>query len=786
MKAATKIRLNSKTHSVRASQAVLQYGVGAMVDFPSQTLMTAAPEFWEQEVRKVHDERLEKALGVDWFGMPAGEEGGKSKNGISYARFPEWYFCPKCRKFQPLKKWIEERGRKAKANDSDPDMVRSLRCPADNQELVVARIITICEHGHIDDFPWIKWVHRMNISGPVKICEKPDLRFMTSPVASEGLEGLTIKCEACKARTTLNHAFDKDEFVRLDADERVRFGYSFECTGRHPWKNTAEKCGLYPKVQQRGSSSVYFPVIASSLVIPPYSAKLTAEIENSRAFETCRIQMETIFKCSMTQDNREIHEREILKSAAHDISMEIGCPNEGQVLEILERKRTGEENMDFDTAGLRYRAEEYDALSGRTVLEMKEYDDFVREDTDISEYGIPFVKSISLIHKIREVQALLGFSRINPFQASAIKDGSLNFVSVKEPETRWYPGYNVYGEGIFIEFNEDAINVWRNKNMALRERVTLLQRNYDDSFISRGNPRTLTEKLLLLHTVSHLLIKELSFECGYSIASLKERLYCGELADGKAMSGILIYTASGDSEGTLGGLVRQGYADTFPGIYRKAIQSALTCSNDPVCSLSEGQGRDSLNLAACYSCCLLPETSCEEYNVFLDRGVVIGTVKNRGLGFFHDQVYGVRRLTFGEKPNMQEISDQKKVSQLIVTKAGTDLSEEDYCVIWKSMEMLTDTPEEIEMLEYLLSEENMDLKEKPYRDTEFVIVGDDNFYVCSLWWRNTEMMYFSSELKEDYDAACRAGYSALYGAGANPQKTAEELKERLKHGNNDT
>ena len=91
-----KIRLNVTSHSVRASQAVLQYGVGAMVDFPSQTLMTAAPEYWNDQIVRIHDERLEKSLGVRYFGMPAG---GKNRDGIAYARFPEWYFCPKCRRF---------------------------------------------------------------------------------------------------------------------------------------------------------------------------------------------------------------------------------------------------------------------------------------------------------------------------------------------------------------------------------------------------------------------------------------------------------------------------------------------------------------------------------------------------------------------------------------------------------------------------------------------------------------------------------------------------------------
>lgn len=142
----------------------------------------------------------------------------------------------------------------------------------------------------------------------------------------------------------------------------------------------------------------------------------------------------------------------------------------------------------------------------------------------------------------------------------------------------------------------------------------------------------------MLHTVSHLLISLLSFECGYSIASLSELLYCSEESDGKNMAGIFIYTASGDSEGTLGGSVRQGRPDAFLQILKKAIAHAQTCSNDPVCIMSKGQGRDSLNLAACHVCGLLPETCCEERNAFLDRGLAIGTYDNKAIVFWRDML----------------------------------------------------------------------------------------------------------------------------------------------------
>ena len=247
-------------------------------------------------------------------------------------------------------------------------------------------------------------------------------------------------------------------------------------------------------------------------------------------------------------------------------------------------------------------------------------------------YDLPHIKSVSLVNKIRVVHALTGFSRISPVSNM---NGS-GFVSIKEQETRWYPAYEVRGEGIFIEFSQEDIEKWVENNRAISQRTQKIKSNYDNSFIKSDSPNKITPKFVMLHTLSHLLITQLSFECGYNVASLSERIYCSEKEDGKVMAGILIYTASGDSEGTLGGLVRQGRPDSFPQIFKKAINSAKICSNDPICIMSKGQGRDSLNLAACHTCALLPETCCEEKNVFLDRGMIIGTFEEKNIGFWND------------------------------------------------------------------------------------------------------------------------------------------------------
>lgn len=607
-----KVDLDKITYSVRAAQAVLQYGVGAMVDFPDQTLVTAAPEYWNGK-SKIFDDRFAKALGVDYFALPTN---------IAYSRFPEWYFCPKCRKFQPLKKWLAEyrKTAKQKSLEYDEHMIRHMQCPSCHQDLVVARIVTVCEEGHLNDFPWIEWVHAKSKK---QICGSPELKFKTGASGTEGLEGLSVSCN-CGANATLRGAFDKDCFKRMDEENSTNL---FTCPGNHPFQHTTDRCHHYPRTVQRGASSVYFPVVHSSLVIPPYADKLNAKIEASNAFGDCI----TIIDDEDPEDRIDTIKKKLSKWV-EKISLEIGAlPTE--VEKILVRKWLDSSQDITDVTSIQYRIDEYQALSGEVLPpDGSMLGDFSREEMDIAAYHLPHIKSISLIDKVRVVNALIGFSRIK----SAMTREDYGFVDVKRSETRWYPAYEVRGEGIFIEFMQDEIDQWIAGTPSVLERTKLINDSYAASFIGQNHPREITPKFIMLHTLAHLLITQLSFECGYSIASLSERLYCAEEENGKRMAGIFIYTASGDSEGTLGGLVRQGRPDAFPRIIKKAIANAKTCSNDPVCIMSRGQGRDSLNLAACHACGLLPETCCEERNAFLDRGLIVGVYGDEKVGFWKD------------------------------------------------------------------------------------------------------------------------------------------------------
>ncbi len=652
--------LNKDTHSVRASQIVIQYGVGAMLDFPDQTLMTAAPEYWSEATEIIQDERLENILGVDCFKIPAGADTIQGKQGVSYVRFPEWYFCPKCRKFQPISKWVKE-FQNHSINNEDLYMIKNLKCTKCNKNLVVARIITCCEKGHISDFPWIEWVHYNNTFGKKEICNNPTLKIYTGNTSSEGLEGIRVKCLNCNASASLRGAFDKEIFKELD--EKLGLN-EFKCKGLHPWrKREKEECNEYPRTMQRGSSSVYFPVTYSSIVIPQFSTRLSEKIIDSISFKRAQ---EIILDIPI--ENRKEMLPIMIEKWISNIVNEVGL-NREDVKKFLNNKWIINEEEEKDLDKMRYKFEEYDALLG-DINDGEPSRDFVVEKMNVEKYRFEFISNVSLVHKIREVQALLGFTRLKPYEVNENTNNEA-YVNIKEKNTRWYPAYEVRGEGIFLEIDNNLIENWVHESPQVLTRVDDLNLNYNTSYYGEMKPRIVTPKFILLHTLSHLLIKELSFESGYSVASIKERIYCSDEVSGKAMSGILLYTASGDSEGTLGGLVRQGRSDVLTKVLKKALNNALICSNDPVCILSKGQGRDSLNLAACHSCSLLPETSCEEFNIFLDRGLLIGTFNNRELGFFRNLLFGIENWKTNKKEIKSVINNKK---QFVLSDVGTKLN----------------------------------------------------------------------------------------------------------------
>jgi hypothetical protein len=222
--------------------------------------------------------------------------------------------------------------------------------------------------------------------------------------------------------------------------------------------------------------------------------------------------------------------------------------------------------------------------------------------------------SVVLVHRLREIRALHGFRRYD--LGADLVDVNLG------PRGRdaWLPAVESFGEGVLLTLNEQRLAVWE-QLPEVQRRVQIMERRRRDSLLASRFGETFP-RMVLLHTLSHLLMRQLSYSCGYSAASLRERVYAN--AEQHQQAGILIYTAAGDSEGTLGGLVRQGETPRLLRTLYETLQSAAWCSNDPLCRESRGQGLGSLNLAACHGCCLVSETSCERSNLLLDRALVVG------------------------------------------------------------------------------------------------------------------------------------------------------------------
>lgn len=725
--------------------------------------MTAKPESWENTAC-IHDERLEKNLNVTHF---RGFNTDREYPIVSYVRFPRWYFCPKCRTFCDIDEWKKkyESGASKQQKERDPDMVHKLWCTKCHVPLVVSRIVSICPKGHIDDFPWVKWVHAKSKK---PLCGNKALTISTGNGSTDGLEGISIRC-GCGAFSSLKGAFGKtstgnNAFEELD--EKTNGIYNFKCAGFHPWKNRHDKCNEYPVAAQRGSSAVYFPYIVSSIVIPPYSSIITRRIDESRHFETffetVKNTIENGRDFGASDDMIAAKVNKTIAEYSEKIANETGL-NQDTVSKVLKRKL--EDNKSDDDSNLKYRYEEYTALNGTEVLKTGSDDDFIREDTDITKYNLPYIKNISLIHRVREVRVLKGFTRCEPLEKNLDSKDSEKIVDIKPEGENWYPAYEVRGEGIFIEFDDNAIKMWMKNNPVVMERADAMNNKFRQSFFGRNSTKHVTAKFMLLHTISHLIIKEMSFSCGYNIASLQERLYCAEKKnDGIDMQGIFIYTAGGDSEGTLGGLVRQGRADLFPNIFKKAIESAILCSNDPVCSLSHGQGRDSLNYAACHTCTLIPETSCEESNVFLDRATVIGDFDNRNKGFYSSMVYSENKWDYhSDNIPKKEKAISENVMIQIVDK-GTKLDNISYEEIFKDLMADAENEEKENLRKILSSDKLKDCHGFPYEDAEFCVSSSDEKYSCELIWNNSKVMYFSECSEEDYDAAKKSEWKCFYGS----------------------
>jgi hypothetical protein len=255
------------------------------------------------------------------------------------------------------------------------------------------------------------------------------------------------------------------------------------------------------------------------------------------------------------------------------------------------------------------------------------------------------ISQVVLAERLREVRALVGFTRIeSPGDYTEIGDfPQEQRVPLCRKDPKWVPTAEIRGEGVFVRFSESAIEKWVKKT---RERDGEFFEGHRRWRRNRGlkpDDNFPTMRYVLLHSLAHALIRQFAVECGYATASIRERIYSRPPGgDGEPMAGILLYTAAPDSEGTLGGLVALGEPKTLGRHLDQALESMKLCASDPLCA-EHHPSKDGLTLhgAACHACLFLPETSCERGNKYLDRSVLVSTVDADNLAFFSNFVEGI-------------------------------------------------------------------------------------------------------------------------------------------------
>lgn len=587
-----------------------------MIDLVQHAVVVCGLDSWDASlgIDSIEEPRLRDRLAEhynldlenrDYFRRPPdGDDREPSQHqGIRVLEFPAWFVCQGCRRLVH---------RIDLSDSTRRDGRRYHECERDKKSVTVpVRFVGACSNGHLQDFPWVEFAHI-----GVDRCPAPELTL------DEGRSGdffeIFVVCESCQSRVQLSTALAKD--------------FTISCNGKRPWLPRAherEDCKEDLRLLVRTASNGYFPMVISALSVPDPANELYDEVR----------QIEQQLKgLSPTLLRANLQEAEAYRPFVekHDVE---------SIVEALEQHWEGKaaERLPTRTAEYQQLTDAPDELTGE---DFGEDEKFVARRIDVSTGLQDKISLIALAHRLQEVRVQYGFTRLEP--ASQDNQGEYDINVRKAPLSSgkgWLPATTVQGEGVFLELSPKAIAEWSNRP-AVVERAKMLhdgfQKWYERNAQTRSDgkikvPPFLGARFYLLHSLSHLLITAISLECGYAASSIRERIYCGPYGDDKTeMSGILLYTGTPGSEGTLGGLVEQGRR--LEHHLKFALEMASLCSNDPVCASHKPKNDPTerwLEGAACHGCLFVSEPSCERYNRYLDRALVVPVIGEKPeLAFF--------------------------------------------------------------------------------------------------------------------------------------------------------
>ena len=594
---------------VRPSQVITTFGPGAIVDLQTLSIIVGGIDDWYlEDINLIREPRLERVLGVKKFYAPPPAIGDPPYRigSVPSFVFPRYQHCPTCRTLSEFK---GNQTTDLEYNERDQEILCNVPgCPGRGSgasrrkaHTVPAQFIVACPSGHLNDFPWRKFVHRGETTCRERI--KLNTFARTGSVAD-----LFLKCNCGESRS-MSDAFGENANKNLGS-----------CTKKRPWLGTNDfdrSCENHNKVRalQRGATNAWFPIIKSVLAI-------------KEAADPVQI---AIRKCDdnlMRNLRDEDHLRTMISDRMLPLLEEFTVEDVWQAIRMIR----GEQPPPDDDL----KWPEWEVLKNPEVA--KKSREFHIEEGVVPDIAEGLIKKIVLAKRLLEVKALTGFTRID-YVTGEPDDGDFDTTIAKIYKNKpdWLPAVEVRGEGIFIEFSEEAINEWE-INQNVTNRINEIKKTHNAWERQRNperDPKFPGARYVLIHTLAHALILQFSLDCGYPATSLRERIYSSEDPD-KKMAGVLIYTAGADSEGSLGGLVDLGSNEEFPKLLKKALINLTRCSSDPICADHQPDVYATINGAACHACSYVAETSCELFNRFLDRSLVVPTIHSEEMAFFKD------------------------------------------------------------------------------------------------------------------------------------------------------
>lgn len=583
---------------IRQSQMVTTYGAGSMVDLLDHSVLIGGLDFWrypndQDTASYIPEPRLRDSLAPKlkaWFGLeldaskafrapPRGDERQPAKySGVRCARFPYWFVCQRCRALKPAKSLEEHRS--------------TLRhqCSRDKVgECTPVRFVAACRRGHLEEFPWVAFVHEDG-----ERCAAPELRLEEG--ASGDFSEIVVRCETCGKKRALSSAMAPNALP--------------PCRGRRPWlgpEADEPDCEERLQLLVRTASNAYFAQIVSALSIPDPAHELVERIAQPDVFSVLR---------AATAENLDA-----FRQIPHVKLAIEGHRNE----QVLRAVRSVLEDKPVEAAPIRV-AEYTQLLAQRTEvggeLPPQNASFWARRLADRTKLPAG-VGPIVLAKKLREVRVQVGFSRFRSVNLNA--QGEYESDAELAPlglNTSWLPASEILGEGVLICLDEAALRRWEERPAVRDRRTQLLAGHEAATGSAAGFPGM---RFYLLHSLSHLLINAISIHSGYAASAIRERIYSEE-GGPQPMAGILLHTGTSGADGTLGGLVEQGRR--MGEHLERAREYGMLCSNDPVCARHQpvDHAERYLEGAACHGCLFVAECSCEHFNRYLDRALVVPTL----------------------------------------------------------------------------------------------------------------------------------------------------------------